>query len=177
MLYAITIILPEPIRSNLIEIQKRFKHPNWNITLPPHITIVPPFSLSKNSTSKDIIVAVKNSVKTLSQFNVETKGIRKFDNKVSTIYLFVLLSPNLTELHSKINATMSPIINEILDYPKDYIPHVTLSSDIPTALSDEYYSKMRDLNLGGTFRCTKVTLLKESPEDKNWIPVEDSFLK
>jgi 2'-5' RNA ligase len=177
MLYAIALILPEPFRSELTEIQRRFKDPNWNITLPPHVTIVPPFSLSKGKSLSEIVDAVSFTINALHCFNIGTGVIRKFNNKVSTIYLSVELSVELSELHSGINTILVPFINEISDYPKDFIPHVTLSGDVPESQAEEHFVKMKKLNLAKKFLCDKITLLKKSPEDKNWIPVRDFVLK
>jgi 2'-5' RNA ligase len=172
MLYVIVVVLPEPLRSRSESIQNEYKNPDWKITLPPHITIVPPFGIRQDSACEELIRQIGATARQLKSFVIRLGGIRNFNNNVGTIYLRAERGDELIWMQNKVLEAATLFIVEKTNYPDNFVPHTTLSGDIPKNELDSVYSRMKKLDLEAKFKCVEISLYKKSASDENWIHVK-----
>ncbi|MFA7244017.1 MAG: 2'-5' RNA ligase family protein [Patescibacteria group bacterium] len=171
MLYIIVIIIPDPYRKKISSLQEQYKDPNWKITLPPHITIMPPSSLVDGASVETLKNQINATIPSLSAFQISTGPIKKFDNKFGTIYLSVENSNEIVRLHQIIKNAVLHSVEKLDYYPDNFIPHITLSGDIPENALFDKYSEMKEINLAFDFNCSSIGLFCKNKSDNLWTQI------
>lgn len=114
-------ILIFPKFNNIELIQNiREKYDRLYMLVPPHITLVFPFT--DDISNEDLYIKLKELIKDTKKFNVKFKGLSLSDDNF--IFLnCVLGSKNIIDLHDKIYNNILPTH---LKKNIKYIPHITL---------------------------------------------------
>ena len=114
-------ILIFPKFNNIELIQNiREKYDRLYMLVPPHITLVFPFT--DDISNEDLYIKLKELIKDTKKFNVKFEGLSLSDDNF--IFLnCVLGSKNIIDLHDKIYNNILPT-----HFKKDveYVPHITL---------------------------------------------------
>lgn len=161
----VAILMPEDIAENISAIQQKYKNEEWNITLPPHITLVPPMEVL--NISKEILGNIEDGITNIEPFEIELEKIGSFEHKYFVIYQSVKISLDLTNIVDKLSKISKNFAVSITKY-KDFIPHMTLSNDLNETEFKEKYPKIKKEIVERSFVCDKVALLSREPNKDKW---------
>lgn len=141
-------ILIFPKFSNISKIQCiRNKYDELVQILPPHITLVFPFT--NNLTNAYIKEKLTQILKKYEKFKIKCKGINFVkDTKINKYYIFL----NIIEGQDTIKKISTDIYHQLLakELPKEYIPHITLgivNEIIDIDLNDLFESEIDEIVL------------------------------
>jgi 2'-5' RNA ligase len=139
----IAIVLPDPLRSFIINEQK-FISENWGcrhaLRTPPHITLIPPFHFTLQEINS-IITILSEAAKRHHAFRLNVIGFNSFRQGV--IFMEPELSQALQDLHMDLNDSMGSYFPQILEKSGDrpFHPHITLAHKDVTR---EQFKEIRD---------------------------------
>jgi len=174
MRYLIAITLPQGLSANYSKIQKRYKSKNWNIALPPHITLIPPAKLTSNF--KALSEALKKRAKDFERFKIDIVGVGQFANTGNTIFAQVAKSDDLLSLQQLVIKSIEGHLKIMKDYPKQYRPHITLSNDLTADEAQEKFLGIEKSISDQQFIVDKISLFRKGDSDCNYKKIADFAL-
>lgn len=164
------IAKPSAEESNLIYIIQTISRQKINLSLPPHITIFPPFN-NKLSTEKSLVYSIReNYIKGKYNSHVTFNRVHYFENSnivllrpdyQSSIYLKMLHSNFLINLGDKIT-TESIFLGE------KYIPHITINDSSSDELISIIKSDVSRVPVNISFNINYLYLYKKPGGEQNW---------
>lgn len=167
--YIIVILLPVAESKQIESIQKNYENKLWQITMPPHITLVRPGTAILN---EDRAIERLNTINLPhSQVKILASNMDMFLNgpNANVAYLRVTLNNDLINLHKCIYKSASRFMEIANDYP-EFIPHVTIANNIADEQTlDDIVGDVSTKNISLNFVCSGVHLFKKADQDKNWI--------
>ncbi len=133
---------------------------------PVHITIVPPFALSHEFSTTDVVDCAKVAVEKLIAeenfpFVAKVCGFGAFEER--TIFAKVEQSEKWNRLREKITAEMQKSFPKIKRATKEYQPHLTVANrDIPNGEIGNALEYFAELNLDFSFCADNVAIFTRS---------------
>jgi len=171
MRYLIAITLPQGLSANYSKIQKRYKSKNWNIALPPHITLIPPAKLT--SSFKALSEALKKRAKDFKRFKIDIVGIDQFANTGNTIFAQVAKSDDLLNLQRLVIKSIEGHLEIMKGYPRQYHPHITLSNDLTADEAQEKFPGIEKLVSDQQFIVDRISLFRNGDSDSQYQKIAD----
>lgn len=162
------VVLPETVARQVRIWQKQFGPKRWRINLPPHVTLIRPWQTQRSVAQA---VAGFESIKLLTaSFMIDCQGVGEFAHPGA----YVLYSPisddaGLQRLHDE----LSPALRELgyLPQERQYHPHITLANKLSRAEYEQAKAQLEQKDLSYNFVCSEVSLLKQVPEDPQWVEI------
>ncbi len=132
--------------------------PLWNI-IPPHITVVFPFS---NIPEKQIIQHLDTVTKNIEPFRIHLNGLMKsFDD-----YLFLLVQEGKEEIERVHDTLHFGILTSHLRKDIPFIPHITLGvfktkyDQLDKELYEKAFAEAKELDLDIQYEFNSLSLIK-----------------
>jgi 2'-5' RNA ligase len=160
-LYFLALIPNESLADQITEL-KLFCAKNFNsshaLKSPPHITIVPPFRVSKDELVL-IMDRIKNSVKEVSPFKVRLKDFNHFGNKV--IFIDVPFNHDLNQFHLKVHSSLLDTTLSGKGFDQRFSPHLTLAfKDLASEVFKEAWAHFKNRMFEAEFEVNQLLLLR-----------------
>jgi len=163
--YLLAIPIPEPFNSLLEGMQERFRVPAWKSNLPPHITVVPPFSLKQTVAEQELIRELNTFKRQLRPFIVQIDGVDQFTNERMTIYAKVVSSPALEGLRAALlKMVRAQAATDPINFPS-YVPHVTLSNQLTAEQAARQFRPMESMRIRDSFQCQGFSMYRQLTDD------------
>lgn len=162
MEYLIAVTIPGEFGEELAYLQHQFKAPTWRVSIPPHITIIPPGrALVSPEQAKVLFEAITLPA---GSFEVPCRNIHKFERTV-------WLEPHAAEL-SMLRDAIIPGAKQFMSLDeaesRPFIPHITLSNKIQDFDLSRVYEELLALDPKGIFKCSNVGLFQKTKDEKTW---------
>ncbi|MCC5931702.1 MAG: 2'-5' RNA ligase family protein [Cyclobacteriaceae bacterium] len=167
-LYFIAVVPPEPLRSSISRFKERLSQEYKTMAAlksPPHITIIPPFSM--NSDDEPFLL---DTVENIAKENlpgqplfIKIDGLGAFPPRV--IYLQVVIEDELIQLQKKCLTQFQKNSGiNIEHYPhRKFTPHITLAfRDLKPKTFHMAWEKYKDFPVQYVFPLEAVYLLKHN---------------
>jgi 2'-5' RNA ligase len=126
-LYFIAIVIPEPFATDI----RAFQHytaehfsAKHALRSPPHITLIPPFRMDRQSL-KTLTEVVRGHCSKWPTSNIHLRGFGHFENRV--IYVDVMMEDELIEQIGELNQMLRKAGFGIREEQRAYNPHVTIA--------------------------------------------------
>jgi 2'-5' RNA ligase len=172
--YAIVILPPEDI-SKVID-SYRVKYARYtSYVIVPHITLVPPFFIEKESPI-EIILSLEEGFKGLPPFKLILENVNFFEGKNNVAFV----QPDVGSsdcIRNILRKTTSILGNRIRNAyngyyftPEKLVPHLTIAESIPESIFPEIKTEMGGLAFNYTFLVDSVFLFKQSEASNIWHP-------
>jgi 2'-5' RNA ligase len=103
----------------------------------------------------------------IKPFEIEVGGLLHFDKKV--ICLKIRKTRELVKIHTLVNQFLEARCRDLFDYyvPDNWIPHVTLAQEVPTAGSfDKAWRELRESKIRFRQRLNNICMVKWYPNGK-----------
>jgi len=167
----IAILIPEEIAKEISSIQQKYKNEEWNIALPPHITLVPPMEVTE--LTPEMLEALEKETKVTGPFNIDLKEIGHFQNEYFVIYQNVEVSPSLAGLADELTVVSKTFAVSMKEY-KEFHPHMTLSNDLNEEEFKDRYPRIEKKIVERSFVCNRIALLLREQNEDKW-KIENTF--
>ena len=143
------------IKDKAYAIEKSLKLMNSNFSLPLHISLKISFEV-EDSVYLNVIQRITEYYQTLNSFEVEVKGIEKYEG---IIWIRMLHNERINKIHDDLNEILMSKFNVGLhEYDLDYIFHTTLFMDNNTEKINKAYDLIRDEVLPSKLVATKFVI-------------------
>ena len=172
MRYLVAIMVPEPQHTQLLELQNRHRPRRWQITLDPHITLLPPSDAHLEPAAA--IRAFEALAPTLDLM-ITARHLSRFDHPDShVIYLAAEPAAQLRDLSQHLyQAAIWQDVHPRL-WP-DFTPHITLANKLHDTEVEACWNALSARNYDDvTFHVTGVTLLGRESDWPTWRPLASS---
>jgi 2'-5' RNA ligase len=166
--FFVALLPPELIQDQVRQIQSDFEFrysTKATLKAPPHITLIPPFELSKDRI-EPLQIELEKFAKTRSPFMINLSGFAAFPPRV--IYLDVLPNPVLPDLYADITTTLANTLSIIDPYAsRPFVPHMTVAfRDLTPDNFELAWAEFRDRKINFEFEATNLTLLAH--DEQKW---------
>lgn len=168
MLYFIGIKLPKELEKKVYELKELISVGRLS-SAPPHITLVPSFTLKDENKENKILDILKNVFHKRNGFELEIKNFGFFKKrKNNVVYLSVQKISDLIDLEKELNLKLKNFINnKNLSKPKDQNFHITIAKRLSTKELSVALKKIEDLNINVSFQVKEVVLYRIK-DNKPW---------
>ena len=163
----IGVLAPEDITETL-ESCRRYMSQKYGCQsgygTPIHITLVPPFRLPEEHTTKELAAAIQQGVLAggFSGFDAHVNGFDAFGDR--TIFAKVEASKAWVDLRDKVlSAVLAAVPGATKKDTRPFQPHLTVANrDIPAGASTEALQTFNELNLAEVFRVDNITVFERN---------------
>jgi 2'-5' RNA ligase len=166
-LYFIAVIPSEPLLGLVDELKLEFSnsyHSHHALKSPPHITIIPPFTMNKKD-EKNMAENLKNFTSQSDEFEVSISGFGRFKSRV--IYLRILTNNILESLQNLLAEKCNTELDIPIKSSKPYRPHMTLAfRDLSPQMFNKAWEKYKHKTFNASFAVDRLFLLRHN--GKNW---------
>ena len=175
MLKLIALIIPEPLKSLVIEEQESIRDrwgPKHALRTPPHITIIPPIEVN-NDEIKLLWSLAEEIAKRRSPFEIEFDGYGAFKPRV--VFIHPLLTDALEKLYTDWRQMLEKNLAHVLEkYPdRPYHPHLTLAHrNVDKDTFSEMWCYFKERELKANIPFDRFSILKHQPD--GW-KIEEEF--
>lgn len=159
------VILPSPeVTKFVLEFFRNF--PEYrHTTLPPHITVLPPFSIEEISNEK-FLLQIISAVSKTPTLNIYLYKVDVFKGRNNIVFLSP--SPDSVNQIRKLSQKLS-IFHQ--DSELEFSPHLTLARHVPKEELPGIYYEAKKRFSEMSFVCQSITLFKNSGQ--GWVKVKD----
>lgn len=138
---------------------------------PIHVTLVPPFKLDAEFSTKDLADAIISNVQPFSnelKFTAHIKNFDAFGDR--TIFAKVLQDEKWEKLRDKIfDSVLKAAPGCTKKDKRPFQPHLTVANrDIPAGVSNDALKVLNELNLTEDFEVDNITIFEY--QNRKWIP-------
>jgi 2'-5' RNA ligase len=174
--YLVGIRLPEPWHKIIKEIQVANKSEKWNISLDPHITLLP---FGKAICTPDEAETVLQGVaKKFIPFQILVDDVKKFQNSSHTVFAEVRDTHQLSKLHREVVSAGPKVClldRELED--RRFHPHITLSNMLKNAEEqNRVIEEIEKIWAPFSFVCDNFSLFRKHPSEKQWTEIKKLLL-
>ncbi len=173
LMYLIAVILPKDFAEKIFALQKKFKTPAWNITVGPHITLMPPARAM--ASMKTAALQLRDLARELKEFEIEVSGIGFFKNASKTIFAKVELSESILTLRQAL-AEAAPKFMDFRSENPEFHPHITIANKLDDKNFRPVLLEIQKEFKGFKFLCNNFSLLTKSPKIPKWLETETILL-
>ena len=174
-LYAIAAIAPEPIHSEVIEMQMHFEtdyHSKATMNVAPHITFIPPFTQSSEKES-DIFNFLKKFASKHKPIELSVNGFTTFG--IGVIYAAFDKNEALKNLEKQLNLSFRKQFKIETGASFPFVPHITLAfKDLTPAMFELAWKEFQDKLYRRKWMMNDVALLRF--DGKLWNVIETAEL-
>jgi 2'-5' RNA ligase len=165
MRYLAAIMVPEPQRAQLLELQHRYRPARWHVSLDPHITLLPP---SDAHLEPAAAIRAFEALAPSLDFVVTARQLGRFDHPNShVLYLAAEPAMQLRDLSQHLyQAAIWQDVQPRL-WP-DFTPHITLSNKLHNTEVEAVWRALNAQTFDLAFAATGVTLLGREPDWPAW---------
>jgi 2'-5' RNA ligase len=160
--YVIVGLLPDQMQKQIAELQQRYEFRKQ--TLPPHITIIPPFQLPGFQTRASILQKVK-----FSPVQVVVGHVAAFRRPDANIVYLQVASPGILMVID-ICKDAIPALTQVV--PRRIQLHITIAKGVPDADLDRILSELKEEQHRDTFTLEKLTLFAGELGQAGWNEVQ-----
>ena len=166
--FFIALLPPASMQDEVRQIQYDFRDRySAQVTLnsPPHITLIPPFELSRDRL-EPLQIELERFAKTRSPFTINLSGFAAFPPRV--IYLNVLSNPILPNLYVDMAATLANNLDIHDPYAsRPFVPHMTVAfRDLTPENFEQAWAEFSDRQIKFEFEVINLTLLAH--DERRW---------
>lgn len=172
--YLIAILLPQEISDCISELQEKYKCDRWNITVAPHITLVPPGRAITDIQRAALMV--RGIGENFRRFEIKSCGVGAFKNASNTIFAKLSTNHELFKLHCAL-IEEAPNFMKLEARGPGFYPHITISNKIKDAEVNKIIAQLKKELDHFSFICNNFSLLTKNPENENWMETETVFLQ
>lgn len=168
MLYFIAIVAPVHIDKQVL-VWKKYMEQHYGCKVaqrsPAHITLVPPFSMSKESEAA-LAAQLQEFSRSKSSFDIHLKNFDSFKPRV--IFVHVEPSPRLLQIKTALEEYLLPFKDlPIKKEERPFHPHITLANrDLPKKDFGKAWAYFEGLSFEAVFRADNISLLRHN--NTNW---------
>jgi 2'-5' RNA ligase len=167
--FFVALLPPELIQDQVRQIQSDFEFrysTKATLKAPPHITLIPPFELSKDRI-EPLQIELEKFAKTRSPFMINLSGFAAFPPRV--IYLDVVPNSVLPNLYVDMAATLVNTLSIIDPYAsRPFVPHMTVAfRDLTPDNFELAWAEFRDRKINFEFEATNLALLEHDGQKWN----------
>jgi 2'-5' RNA ligase len=163
VIYFLAIIPAEPLRAKLNALKEEFSksyHTYHGLKSPPHITLIPPFSL-ENKLEKALLRSLAEFAGSCTAFEVSILDYGAFKRRV--IYLNIKKNDVLETLHKKLTEKCNTEFGSNIHLGKPYNPHITLAfRDLSPQMFYKAWKKYEFESFEANFMANSLFLLKHN---------------
>lgn len=170
----IGVLVPEDITLTLEDCRRYMKEKygcKSGYGTPIHVTLVPPFRLPEEYSTRDLINALESKVLPFAaelKFDAHIENFDAFGDR--TIFAKIIAEEKWTSLRDKV---FSSVIEAAPGCTKKdqrpFQPHLTVANrDIPSGVSKDALEVMNDLNLVEDFPVDNITIFER--KNGRWVP-------
>jgi len=155
----IGIDLPEDVKQNIVNLQRKLPRLNAKLVEPENLHICLKFlgEVEENKIEK-IKKVIDEATEIYEKFDVEFDGIGFFPNKNYIRVIFLEISKGKEILCSLADIIDEKLSNEGFEREKkDFVPHITLAR-VKSRVSKEDVEKLENLKLHSIFKVDKIKL-------------------
>ena len=124
----IAVPVPEELKDNIVEIQKKLKEANADIKPVEkenlHFTLK---FLGETDKVKEIEAAMEKALKSFSQFDADIAGISAFPDKNHARVIWLCIKDGMEQMKSLMKDIDAELSKIGFEQEKKYIPHITLT--------------------------------------------------
>ena len=166
--FFVGLLPPDFIQDEVRQIQSDFGarySSQAALKAPPHITLIPPFELSKDRI-EPLQVELEKFAKTRSLFMINLSGFAAFPPRV--IYLDVVPNSVLPNLYVDMEAILANTLSIIDPYAsRPFVPHMTVAfRDLTPDNFELAWAEFRDRKINFEFEASNLTLLAH--DEQKW---------
>jgi 2'-5' RNA ligase len=167
--YMVAFTVPPPDRERLAEIQHRLRPVGWNITIGPHVTLVPP-----GAAQASLLLAIESFSKAIInvpplQLSYPDLGIFK-RRGLATIFLKPIATDQLFELQRQLQILAASWQDVSRSYRRPFVPHVTLVNRLPESEADPVVEQLQHL-VPAKIIFDRPKLFSKRNNDKEWLQI------
>ena len=163
MLKLIALIIPEPLKTLVIEEQELIRDrwgPKHALRTPPHLTIIPPIEVSDEEITR-LWTLAKEIANQTGPFEIEFNGYGAFKPRV--VFINLQASSPLEHLYRNWRTSLERNMGHVLEkYPdRPYHPHLTLAHrDVDRVIFSEMWSYFKEKEIKANVTFDRFCILK-----------------
>ena len=167
--YMVALAVPPPHRERLSAIQQRLRPVGWNITIGPHVTLIPPgAALVPLETAVQMF---EETVRNLPSLKLEYPDIGSFKRRgLATVFLKPIATDYLYELQQRLQVVAAAWQDISRSSRRPFVPHVTLVNRLPEVESGPVMEQLRRL-VPTEIYFERPRLFSKSDTDKEWLEI------
>ncbi len=133
----------------------------------PHLS----FSLYRGNSISKLEKAVEEFVTKRKKISVSISSIGFFPYDYNSAYLGVTNNPQISAFHQELHKASDGCISEInpLYLPQDWVPHITLATDLNSSQMEEVVNYCIDIEFPQTFNIESLCVTEFDFDDLSWI--------
>ena len=159
--FFVGIELPEPI-GNLINRWRAQWYPHGLQTVPPHVTVVPPFQA--NPDDKHLWQEITQPLVLSDNLTVHLCNFGAFFHSTCVFYVRVEDSPSLEQVHHRLEARIAEVLPTFNISQRPFHPHVTIANRLKPHQLHQIQQELQHQPLNDVIRAKEVTVFQKAPE-------------
>ena len=134
---------------------------------PPHITLIPPFTMANEKMEKSLVPDLREFVSNLTRIQLQLTRFEAFKPRV--IFVALAKDPDLYEQQSQLYGYLAKKYIEISPANRPFHPHITIGfRDLAPERFKEAWEHFSQKTIDESFLFEKITVLRHSVSQ--WIP-------
>lgn len=158
--YFLAILLP-PALAQWVDGWRQAWYPYGIKSVPPHITIVPPFTPSVEE--KSLITKIEQLVKGANRFKLHVNGFSQFNKQSIVVYAKVIDTPDLHQMQAQLIKGIACCANEKIIATTGYVPHITLANGLTVDEALVLKQQLQQEGVDESIEVRAVSLLRKIP--------------
>lgn len=172
-LYFIALVIDGEVGENITRIKEEVAEKYGSkraLNSPPHITIVPPFRMDRDSLDRKLAPVLFELAARRESFEIKLDGFSAFKPRV--IFVHPVDHPELSGLQSNVIEVLSHRFSEIDAPDRPFHAHVTIAfRDLTQSAFYKAWPQFEKRHFTASYLCTDITILKH--EEGKWVPYID----
>jgi 2'-5' RNA ligase len=170
----VAILIPEPTRSRLMDIQNQLKPEAWRITMDPHITLLAP---DRPKLPTEEVARSFSNLSLPHRFSISTSGLLHVTrHQRHTLVLSVAPLDRLHELYGMVVSSCD-WQDVAASNRRSYQPHITLFNQLNSEQLRQANARLGTQDLVFEFSCQTITLFAKQTSWPTWRPLATVNLK